>query len=215
MVFVCGCTELQSGKFLDVTLEYVCHIIVELVAERAYMHGHNGFIEFLFMVAYLCGKKLEVGNGAGVVKFDGVGIQADKLYPSCNEGEIGVSEYCTISLFARAQAVVIAEKYHIGYLEFVHNVPLPKELVCYTEVTDVSAMNDEIYVVPLVEVAYKVVGLVIPALGITHCYEPDCCLVLAVLLYLGNVVGIDIGFTADVYIVRVIIYHVAAGYKQA
>ena len=55
---------------------------------------------------------------------------------------------------------------------------------------------------PLVEVAYKVVGLVIPALGITHCYEPDCCLVLAVLLYLGNVVGIDIGFTADVYIVR-------------
>lgn len=132
MVFVCGCTELQSGKFLDVTLEYVCHIIVELVAERAYMHGHNGFIEFLFMVAYLCGKKLEVGNGAGVVEFDGVGIQADKLYPSCNEGEIGVSEYCTISLFARAQAVVIAEKYHIGYLEFVHNVPLPKELVCYT-----------------------------------------------------------------------------------
>jgi len=98
---------------------------------------------------------------------------------------------------------------------FVHNVPLPKELVCYTEVTDVSAMNDEIYVVPLVEVAYKVVGLVIPALGITHCYEPDCCLVLAVLLYLGNVVGIDIGFTADVYIVRVIIYHVAAGYEQA
>ena len=59
-------------------------------------------------------------------------------------------------------------------------------------------------------------GLVLGgALGITHCYEPDCCLVLAVLLYLGNVVGIDIGFTADVYIVRVIIYHVAAGYKQA
>ena len=90
-----------------------------------------------------------------------------------------------------------------------------RKLVCYTEVTDVSAMNDEIYVVPLVEVAYKVGSLVIPALGVTHCYEPDCCLVLAVLLYLGNVVGIDIGFTADVYIVRVIIYHVAASHEQA
>ena len=86
MVFVCGCTELLSAKFLDVTLENVCHIIVELVAERAYMHGHIGFFEFLFMVAYLCGKKLEVRNGAGVVIFDGVGIQSDKLYPSSKEG---------------------------------------------------------------------------------------------------------------------------------
>ena len=178
-MFMGSCTEQQSRKLLNGILKSLGYIVVEFKAERAYMHGHNGFIEFLFMVAYLCGKKLEVGNGAGVVEFDGVGIQADKLYPSCNEGEIGVSEYCTISLFARAQTVVVAEKYHIGYLEFVHNVPLPKELVCYTEVTDVSAMNDEIYVVPLVEVAYKVVGLVIPALGITHCYEPDCCLVPA------------------------------------
>ena len=44
----------------------------------------------------------------------------------------------SVFLFARialdvykrqTQAVVVAEKYHIGYLEFVHNVPLPKELV--------------------------------------------------------------------------------------
>ena len=47
-----------------------------------------------------------------------IGYILSLIHISCNEGEIGVSEYCTISLFARAQAVVIAEKYHIGYLEF-------------------------------------------------------------------------------------------------
>ena len=179
------------------------------------MHGHYGFVELVFTVGNFVFKKGEVGNGAGVVELHSVGIQAYEFYPSGNERKVGVAEYGAICLFSCAKAVVVANQGNIGHVELVHNVALPKELVSNTEVTHVTAMNNEVDVVALIYLSYEIQRLVIPALRVAHSHEFNRCLAFAFLFYLCNVMGIYVGLTADAHIIRVIVYHVAASHEQA
>ena len=210
MVFMSGCAELYPGEFGYVALEYMSHVIIEFSSDRPDVHRYDGLVELIFTVVYLVCKKLEIRNGPGVVILDGVGVQTDELYPPGNECEVGITENGTVSLFSCTEAVMVADQGHIGYFKLIHDIPLPNEFFGYAEITHVTAMDHEIYVVPLIEVVYKIDSFVIPALGVTHCHEAERCLALAVFFYLLDVVCVDVCLSADVHIVRMVVYQVAA-----
>ena len=104
---------------------------------------------------------------------------------------------------------MIAQQGHVGYTQTVHDVALPQKLVGYTKVAHVAAMNHEIHVVTLIEVADEVARGVIPALRITHRDEANRGLSLAVGLNPDYVGGVDIGLAADAHVVGVVINHIA------
>ena len=85
VVLVGGSAELYTGKFGYVAVKDACHVIVELVGIGAYVHGHNGLVEFVLAVGKFFFEEREVGNGAGVVKLHGVGVEAYEFHPSGNE----------------------------------------------------------------------------------------------------------------------------------
>ena len=110
---------------------------------------------------------------------------------------------------------MIANQGDIGNVELVHNVALPKKFVRNAEVAHVAAVDNEVDVIALVYLSYEIQCFVIPALRVAHGYEFNRCLVFAFLFYLGNIMGVYIGFTVDAYIIRVIVYHLTTAHKQA
>ena len=76
----------RSGKRF---LEEISHVVVELLGERAGVHGHHCLfclwrdcLEFRFQIA-------EVGYGRGIIVFQCVGVKADKAYVAGRERKYG------------------------------------------------------------------------------------------------------------------------------
>jgi len=110
---------------------------------------------------------------------------------------------------------MVAYQGYVGHTELVHDVALPQKLVRHAEVAHVTAVDNEVDVIALVHLSYEIQCFVIPALRVAHGYEFNRCLVFAFLFYLGNIMGVYIGFTVDAYIIRVIVYHLTTAHKQA
>ena len=179
------------------------------------MHAAYSPVEFFPAALRFIGHEFEVRNRARVIVFDGVGVQADELDTSGNEGEVRVAEDCTEGLFACTQTIVVTDKGYVRYFQTVQNVPLPEEFVGHSEIAQVSAVNDKIDVIPLVQVIHEIYGLVIPALRVAHRDKADGVFPQTIAFYLFDVVGIYVGFSIYSDIVRVVVYHFTAGQKQA
>ena len=110
---------------------------------------------------------------------------------------------------------MITDQTDIGNFQLIHDITLPQELVCNTEVAVISAMDDKIYIIPFIKVIDKVQGLIIPTLGVTHSDKTNSCLILAIGLYLFYITIIYICLTTDADIIRMVIYHIATAHKQA
>lgn len=63
VVLVGGSTELYAGKFGYVAVKDACHVIVELVGIGAYVHGHNGLVEFVLAVGKFFSRNVKSGMG--------------------------------------------------------------------------------------------------------------------------------------------------------
>ena len=109
-MFVACSTKLNAWKLDDIPFEYPCHIVVELVGIRAYVHGYDSLVKFIPAVVNFVFQKFEVGDGLRIVVFEGIGIQADKLDTSGNETEIGITENGSVGFFASSQTVVVANQ---------------------------------------------------------------------------------------------------------
>ena len=59
---------------------------------------------------------------------------------------------------------MIPDKDDIRHLQSVHDVPLPKKFFGQPEVTHISSVNDEIDIISLIDLFYKVFCLIIPSL---------------------------------------------------
>ena len=110
---------------------------------------------------------------------------------------------------------MIPDKDDIRHFQSVHDVPLPKKLFGQPEVTHISSVNDEIDIISLIDLFYKVFCLIIPSLRIAHRDKTDGCLSFALSFYLFNVMSIYVCLSTDTYIVGVVVYQIASGQKQA
>ena len=215
MVFVSSRTEQQFGKLVNGILEDFSYIIVEFVHQWANMHTADGFVELISAVLFLIGYECKVWDGARVVVFDGVRVQTDEFDPSGNKREVRFAENRPEGFFACTQTVVVTDEGNVRYFQSVQYVTLPEKLIGHSEVTQVSTMNDKIDIISLIQVIYKIYGFVIPALGVAHRNKTDSIFSQTVMLYLFDMVGVYIGFSIYPYIIRMIVYHVTAGQKQA
>ena len=204
-----GGAELQAWVFHYVALKHVGHVVVKLAIERGNVHADDGAVKLLTPMGHLVGHELEIGHRTRVVKLQGIGVEADKLDASGYEAEVGVAKHLAKGLFARSDAVMIAQQGYVGYTQTVHDVALPQKLVGYAKVAHVAAMNHKIHVIALIQVADEVARGVIPTLRIAHRDEANRGLALAVGLNAGDVGGVDIGLSADAHVVGVVINHIA------
>lgn len=209
-VFVCRQAKLEGGIQVDVSLEDACHIVVELTAIGADVHGDHSSVELVGSGVHLVFDEVEVGDRARVVILDGIRVEADKLYPSGNECEVGVAEHRSESFLARSQAVVVADKYYVGHLEPIQDVTLPEEFVGHAEVAQVASMNYKVDVVPAVHIVYEVLCLVVPSLRVAHKGKTQGIFLLTLRFDEGDVFLIDARFAVYAHIIRVIVYQVAA-----
>ena len=190
------------------------HVVVELVAVGANVHAEDGAVELVGAVGQLRLDELEVGHRLRIVVFDGIGVEADELHPSGNEGEVGIAEHLAVGFFAGAQTVVIAQQDDVRHVELVQNVALPQKFVGEAEVARVAAMNHEVDVVAAVEVLHEVFGFVVPSLRVAHDGNAQRGLVPAIGFNQGNVMVVDIGFSADADVVGVVVDELAAAQSQ-
>lgn len=159
-----GRAELYSRIFGDITVKHFGYIVIEYVRIGARVHANYRLFKLVPSVLYLLLHKSEIRNGFGIIIFQCIGIQADKLHIARNEREIGRAEYGFLCFFPCAEAVMISNQDHIRYFKSIHNISLPKKLFRHSEVTHVSAMNDEINIIPFINLFHKLFRLVIPAL---------------------------------------------------
>ena len=208
--------EQQARKIVDVIIEYLRYVVVKLLGVGRCMHAHHGAVEVERIGRAFRLHEVEVRHRTGVVILDGIGVEADELYLSGDEAEVGIAVDGLIGLVARAQAVVVAQQYHRRHLEFQHSFSCPLHFAGSAEVGDVAAVDYEVdAVLASVDIIYGIHEVVVPLMAVADHGKPDGILALHRLLYLLYVLGIQIGFALYANIVRVNIeYGIAARKEQ-
>ena len=208
--------EQEARELVDVIIEYLRYVVVKLLGVGRCMHAHHGAVEVERIGRAFRLHEVEVRHRTGVVILDGIGVEANELYLSGDEAEVGVAVDGLIGLVARAQTVVVAQQHHRRHLEFLHSFSCPLHFAGSTEVGDVAAVDHEVdAVLAAVDVINRLLQVIVPLMAVADYGKPDGILALHRLLYLLYVLGIQIGFALYANIVRVNIeYGIAARKEQ-
>ena len=82
------------------------------------------------------------------------------------ETEVVVAKHGVVNVFARGQAVVVADDADPGHVEAVEYGALPHEFFGEPEVREVACVDDEVDVTTAVDGSDEFFRFVIPALGV-------------------------------------------------
>lgn len=85
-------TEHQTRELMGIIVEYLSHIVIELLRIRRSMHTDNGTVEIGRIRLALLFHEIEVRYRTGIVVLNGIGIETYELHPAGDETEIRFAE---------------------------------------------------------------------------------------------------------------------------
>ena len=200
----------QPRELVQIGLEHTRHIVVELQVERWYVHGHHSMHDTVRHTGNHVFQETKVRYGLGIVVFHAVGIETDKKHTASNKIGVGRTEDTLMHTFARAQTIMVPEQGHPGLAQAKQNVALHLQFMRSAKVGQVTAMNHKVDILAAVDVAHRLLRLVIPALCVTDKSEADSVLALGLLRDARSRPGIDASFTAHLGIIGMCLEHVAS-----
>lgn len=201
--------ENQGRVFMKHRIEVVCHIVVELFGERDGMHGDDGARDGGGDAVDVALNVVEVRDIVGIVVFEGIGVEADKMEKSGIETEIVRAVDFMIGVFAGAEAIMISDDAEKRHFETGHDVSLPNKLFGESEVGLVAGMNHEIDMSVSIDGVDKKLCFVVPALGVADLCKANGVLMGTGILNAVNHLLREMGGTVNMSIVGMIFNEVA------
>ena len=211
VVVVAAHAERQAGVFVQFGLEDVGHVVVELVAERLGVHRHDGARRRGGSGLAVSAQEGKIGNGHGIVVFEGVCVETDEVICAGVERKIRLAIHGTEHIAASPEAVVVADEADIRRPETVQLVAHPLELARQAEVGLVAAVYDEVHTVAVVYGRDGGPRLVVPPLRVADDGKTDGVLPGTGCLDLLDVAAVDVALAVEARVVGVILDDVAPG----
>ena len=178
------------------------------------MHTYDCFVKFICPVCQFIFHKGEIRYRFWVIIFQCIRIETNEFHITGNKGEVGRTEYRFVRFCPRTQTIMVSYEGYIGNTQSVHNIPLPKKFFSNSEVTHISAMNNEVDIISLIDCFYEILRFIVPPLWVAHSDKADCLFTFTVSFYLFNVMSVYICLSTDTHIIGMIVDHTTPGQKQ-
>lgn len=216
VMVVAAYAEKQIAIVAAFLVKIFSYVLVEEKHAWGYVHGNDGGTDAVGQRLSVLPHETEVGHIARVVVFIGIGVETHDVEEGGVEAEVVITKHLVVGGFAGGEAVVVADRGDIGHLEAVENAALPDIFLGEAEVGHVASVDNEVESIgTAVDVANNLLCLIIEALAVTEVGKAYGVLAGAELLNECTVGFGETGGTVDVYIVRMVLYHVAgAKHKQ-
>lgn len=173
---------------------YYCSVEIERVGSTLFFH------------------EVEIWHWARIVILDGIGVEAQELYPACDEAEVGIAKHHFIGLVACTQTVMVAKQHNKWSLQLLQFLTSPLEFLCGTKIGYIPKMHHKVDAVTfLVDVIHLLDEVIEPLVTVADDSEADGILTFYRTFYLLDIRGIHILVAVHMHIVRMHIkYRVTA-----